>query len=150
MAGCSGQQVERMRKQRQDCAERAFGTFGTSRKVNDQGASNDAASAASESGERGVARSVLADEFGQAGNQTVADVQRGFGCDIAGCKAGSTGGDDQRGCVCGFAQGGGDLIALVGNNMDCENLGGCFGEQALDGWAGEISLRSGEATVADG
>jgi len=97
-----------------------------------------------------MAGSILADQLGEAWDQTIADVQRGFGCDVAGGEAGAAGGDDESGCRRGFAERGGDLSALVGNDAEGEDFGGCGQEQAFDGWAGEVSLGSGEAAIADG
>ena len=97
-----------------------------------------------------MARAVLADEFGEAGNEAVAHGQRGFGGDVAGSEAGPACGDNELRLGGSFAEGCGELGEVVGEYAQVEDGGSGFGKELRYGWAGDIGLRAGVAAVAGG
>lgn len=97
-----------------------------------------------------MAGAFLANEFGETGNEAVADGEGSLWRDVAGGEAGTAGGEDKSGAAGGGAESGGEEGSLVGNEEDVEHMGAGFGEQAGECGAGEVSLCAGEAPVTDG
>jgi hypothetical protein len=154
MLGVAGEEIQGVGEEREDGAERAFGSARAAGEVEEEGVAggmgDDAAEASAECGVGGVVGAGLADEFGEAGDEAVADGERGFGGDVAGGEAGAAGGEDEVGAGGGFAQGGGEVVELVGEGEGFEEMRAGGGEEVGEGGAGEVGLRAGETAVADG
>ena len=150
MLGFTGEKIQGVGEEVEDGAEGAFGAAGAAGKVEDEGATGNAADTATERGEGGVPGTVLADELGEAGDETVADGEGGLGRDVAGSEAGAAGGEDEIGADGCSAQGGGKDGKFVGEDESVDEPGTGLGEDLGDGGAGEVGLGSGRAAVADG
>ena len=155
-----------MGQERQDGAQRVLGSSGTAGEVEHQSSMRmgcprrdlrrridrrieDAADAAAEGGVGCVARSLLADEFGQAWDQPGTDGEGGLRGDVARAQPGAASGEHQRGPGGGLTQGGDELGKVIGEGERIHQPGAGRSEDLRDGRAGEVCLSAGEATVAD-
>jgi hypothetical protein len=150
MLGAASKEIEGVGKQRKHGEQGAFGAAGIAGEVENKGVSVGDADAAAEGGKGGLARAVLANKLGEAGNKSGGDGEGGFGRDVAGGEAGAAGSDHEAGMFGGLAEGRGKALELVGEGDGFDNLGASGGQDADDGRAGEVRLGAREAAVADG
>jgi hypothetical protein len=146
----AGEQVEGVGKEGKDCAEGAFGSARASGEIEDKAGARNSANAAAEGCVGCVEAAVLADELGEAGDESITDGERGFWGDIAGGETGAAGGEDEGGAGGSRAQGGNELRGFVGDNEGVQKLCAGLGKDAGEGRAGEVDLGAGCAAVADG
>jgi hypothetical protein len=150
--GLSGEQVESVGQQMQHGAEGGGSAGRAAWKVEDECVvavvRENAADAAAKGGEGSVAQAVLPDDFGNAGDEAVADGEGGLGSDVAGAKAGAASGDEQAGARCSGAERRDEAVEIVGDDAEIEDAHPGLGEDGRDGWAGEIDLVAGGAAVA--
>jgi hypothetical protein len=150
MLGLSAQQIEGVGKQGKHGAQGAFGAAGIAGQVENKGVSVGDADAPAEGGKRCLAGAVLANKFGEARNKPRRDGERRLGRDVAGSEAGTAGSDHEARMLGGFTECRGEALELVGEGDGFDDLYAGGGQDADDGWPGEVCLGSGEAAVADG
>ncbi len=95
MVGPPGEEVERVRKEVQDGAQRGFGAGGAAGEVEDEGSPVDAADGAAEGRHRRFAEAFGAHAFGEAVDEAIADEFGGLGCNVAERQAGAARRDDE-------------------------------------------------------
>lgn len=122
MLGAPGEKIEGVGKQREDGAQRGFGTLGAAGEVENQGVSGGDADAAAEGGKGSLVGAVLANELGKARNKPGGDREGGFGRDVAQSQAGAPGGEDEAGARRSGAKCRGKLIELVGEGDGFDDL----------------------------
>ena len=146
----SGEQVERMRQQRQDRCERGLRTGRAAGQVDDEACADCAADGTAERRKRRMEKAVGAHSFGEAFDEPVTDQFCRLGSYIARSEAGTTRGDDQvagRGMA---AQRFGNEFDFVGQGFGEDNGSAGASEEFRNCRAGEIQLPALEAAIADG
>ncbi len=144
------EEIEGVGQERKDGSQGTFSSFRAAGEIDNKAVRGDTGYAAAEGGEGSAGGAVLADEFGEAGDEAGADGECGFGGDVAGGEAGAASGEDQRSAGGCGVQRGDELRGLVGEGERVDDLGASLGEEMGEGGAGEVGLCAGEAAVADG
>ncbi len=117
MLGVSGQQFQSMGQQVKDGLEAVPGACGASGQVDDQGTPGDPADAPGKRCKGCLIQAAKADLLGDPGDEAVTHIECGFRRNVALRQAGAAGGQDEIGALCGIAKSGGELAAVVGDDL---------------------------------
>ena len=150
MSRSTGEKFEGVGQKRQESDERGPSSGGAAGEIENEGFAYGAADGAAEGGEGGVEEAFGAHAFGEAVDDAVADLAGGFGSDVAGGEAGSAGRHNEVGGDGLGAEGVGDLVEFVGQDVGLDAGDTCGLKEVYDGGAGEVGLEPGGAAVADG
>lgn len=149
MAGVSPKKLKGVGEKWKDGLQRAISPSGATRKIHDERSPHGSADCTAEGGERSLPDACGPHRFGQTFDDALADHAGRLGGDISWGKSCAAGGDDQVCGLCPLAQGGGDHVELVRDDLAADGGDSRPAEQRGDGRAGEVLPRARETAITD-